>query len=96
MLESVYAPSSDNPLGSGDPRLFLVDLGRSSLVFSVFCSVRCRSGDLLSPPTDLRWRARELPNLTPTTALLLVRGTSAARSSYARHPGACCFFFKGK
>ncbi|GKV35486.1 hypothetical protein SLEP1_g43747 [Rubroshorea leprosula] len=41
-------------------------------LFAVSCSVRCRSGGLLSPPADLWRRAPGLPNLTPTAALLLV------------------------
>ncbi|GKU95358.1 hypothetical protein SLEP1_g8726 [Rubroshorea leprosula] len=71
MLEPAFALSSDDPSRSGDPRLFPVDLGRGSLGFSfLFCW--CRFGGFLSPPTDLRWRTRGLPDLTPTAALLLV------------------------
>ncbi|GKV33744.1 hypothetical protein SLEP1_g42208 [Rubroshorea leprosula] len=57
---------------SGNPRLFFVDLGRGLLVFSISCSVWCRSSSLLSPPTDLWRRVRGLPDLMPIAALLLV------------------------
>ncbi|GKV46389.1 hypothetical protein SLEP1_g53375 [Rubroshorea leprosula] len=40
-------------------------------LFAVSCSVRCRSGGLLSPPADLWRRVRGLPDLTPTAALLV-------------------------
>ncbi|GKV52577.1 hypothetical protein SLEP1_g59154 [Rubroshorea leprosula] len=78
MLEPACASSFDDPSGSDDPRLFPVDLGRGSLVFSVSCSVRFRSDSLLSPPMNLRQRARGLPDLMPTAVLLLVpRDTTA-------------------
>ncbi|GKU93284.1 hypothetical protein SLEP1_g6889 [Rubroshorea leprosula] len=41
-------------------------------LFAVSCSVRCRSDDLLFPPTDLWQHARGLPDLTPIATLLLV------------------------
>ncbi|GKV08434.1 hypothetical protein SLEP1_g20061 [Rubroshorea leprosula] len=49
-------------------------------LFAFSCSVRCRSGGLLSPPVDLWRRARGLPDLTPTAALLLVPTVSRPRT----------------
>ncbi|GKU95116.1 hypothetical protein SLEP1_g8516 [Rubroshorea leprosula] len=36
MLEPPYAPSSDDPSGSDDPWLYLVDLERCSLIFQIW------------------------------------------------------------
>ncbi|GKV07421.1 hypothetical protein SLEP1_g19202 [Rubroshorea leprosula] len=46
-------------------------------LFAVSCFVRCRSGGLLSPLVDLWQRARELLDLTPIAALLLVSRIAA-------------------
>ncbi|GKU96272.1 hypothetical protein SLEP1_g9521 [Rubroshorea leprosula] len=106
MLELACAPSFDEPsrsvgfwvlLRSGNPRLFPVDLGRGSLVFSVSCSVRCRSGSLLSPPTDQWQRTQGLPDLTPIADLLLIlRDYCCLIRLPPRHPTAWCNFFKAR
>ncbi|GKU90662.1 hypothetical protein SLEP1_g4629 [Rubroshorea leprosula] len=76
---------------------FLLILVGARWFFLFFCSVRCKSGGLLSPPADLRRRARGLPDLTPTVALLLVlRDFCHLFGLPPLHPGALRYFFKGR
>ncbi|GKV38184.1 hypothetical protein SLEP1_g46122 [Rubroshorea leprosula] len=62
---------------------------------SVGLWVPFRSGGFLSPLADLRRRARGLPDLTPTAALLLVRGSSAARSGDRTASWSLVLFLQG-